>query len=1347
MNSSIPYLVKKEDTLESIAKELGITDPYDLRHYHNMNAEINDGIGQEPVQGKTLLTPSPEKIKEINAKRAKLDEAEEAEIQKEEQVKEEQHKQQKEEKEQEEKQEKETVQNAHNDKYFVVHGSLCSCDKAENPKQTAKLLVTSHNKVILNAEAGKFFATEIDKTFDPAAATFGKCTLKPSSGGNQPCALAPAPKWTKVYDKTSIFGNKVLTEISTLQCTVGGKIEVAKHGQTNTVMKEHAEKTNPAALALINPAVKMPNLKTAYPSVSSIALKSLKNDPDFKAVSSTQTKNVEKIVIRPNQECTFEAKVSKGNVDFVSWVIYEGFDGDKDKRLYTEEQIGTRFTYTFLTVGKYRIEGYGKPKQDDPEAETAYKSYPDCCLDIEVILNKLQGTELLPIDGGNFTKMIGGKMRLRQNFPASFKANFLMPPTDEELENLKIYVTDASGSVLKSTRIENTISFTPVNTKAKYTITAQYKLSAEEVQKQSFSAETITNSVSQITHNAEVIRPGTPMNFAVKESTFSLYIPDEQEAVAKEVQAVKWNLNGRLIGNGKSITIPGHELMNFGKYVVEAYVTLANAYGQNAKHEEDDWHFEVKENDVISFSYTGVPKVGKTTFLEADHLVFPDLTANETVIWDTAIPHKTTDKKTISIKPLKAGKEIVKCRINRQQGKTLSIDVKQAKVLGMMFTDSNGIEIEKSGWHQTVNIWVQQEHLIGEDLTIEIWDNDAFKDDYCKAITVKSYDGNLIPFTLDSYVKNKAGDWAMLYVKISAPKLKLANTEGVFKSKNRLDVQDKREIYSAQIGSQDAKQRHYHVDYNQVSYFYGKSRGIKAGEKLKITIYEKGNKLFEVTDVAVDTSGAVKAKLQWDRISEKLPSRAVYAVVQDGEDKILYNGNKTANGGVAITKKSALLGLAEYKSAVLVKKSESNANNKTGTCVCKDYDLAWGNKFTCEERKKVVQICSNLWGEENKKQMANHLMNCIALETADSFKPYEGYSSGGATGLVQWTSDAINGMNKDNKYNKGTKLTKERLSKMTVLEQLEYVELYFKMWIDSKKVIRNALDMYMCIWCPAAVGKEDSFICYSEEKDKKRRELDPKATQPYDANKSIDGEYYNEKGNNVLSGKKNKEISRGELYPRLKVKEVLGFKNKTKLFDCRNIGGKDKDNLYGEGVLAKMKRIADEHHEYAQETNNLRTDNTVEGLEKMDCSEFVSRYLFELGITTKPIYMTTANMVSESSFRKIIGNNNIDLVKGSKEESFKPQRGDIFAWGYAKNGSWQGHTGIVYEYDETKDTVTILESIGSSGSRDDSFNNANGGWQKTGCTRTAVYQRKGKALVNHSNWFGYYRPTNYSKEL
>lgn len=55
--SAIPYLVKKGDTLESISSDLGITNSYDLRTYHNMNSEVNDGIGADVAEGKTLLTP------------------------------------------------------------------------------------------------------------------------------------------------------------------------------------------------------------------------------------------------------------------------------------------------------------------------------------------------------------------------------------------------------------------------------------------------------------------------------------------------------------------------------------------------------------------------------------------------------------------------------------------------------------------------------------------------------------------------------------------------------------------------------------------------------------------------------------------------------------------------------------------------------------------------------------------------------------------------------------------------------------------------------------------------------------------------------------------------------------------------------------------------------------------------------------------------------------------------------------------------------------------------------------------------------------------------------------------
>lgn len=62
----------------------------------------------------------------------------------------------------------------------------------------------------------------------------------------------------------------------------------------------------------------------------------------------------------------------------------------------------------------------------------------------------------------------------------------------------------------------------------------------------------------------------------------------------------------------------------------------------------------------------------------------------------------------------------------------------------------------------------------------------------------------------------------------------------------------------------------------------------------------------------------------------------VYAVVQDSHGEILYNGARSATGTIAVTQKSALLGLAEYKSAVLVGNAslsaENSKDNKYGVC-------------------------------------------------------------------------------------------------------------------------------------------------------------------------------------------------------------------------------------------------------------------------------------------------------------------------------------------------------------------------------------------------------------------------------
>lgn len=263
MAASIPYTVQSGETLQDIAKKLGIKDWAHLKEYHNQNS--GQPVSDIPYSGFTLMTPPQDEIYEINGETPPLDPAEEQKSAEETQ-------QEEKKKEEEEKKQEESSKSEHYGKYFVVHNAKCVCDKAENPKQTADLQVTSHKIIVLNEQADKLAATEDDRTFLPPAATFGKCTLKPSSGGYLPCQLAAAPKWSKTYDNTTVQGKKTLTEISELQCMMGGKITIDKHGQTDSVSNAHADNTNPLELAAVNPAIQQPKKPDLTPEIESVEI-------------------------------------------------------------------------------------------------------------------------------------------------------------------------------------------------------------------------------------------------------------------------------------------------------------------------------------------------------------------------------------------------------------------------------------------------------------------------------------------------------------------------------------------------------------------------------------------------------------------------------------------------------------------------------------------------------------------------------------------------------------------------------------------------------------------------------------------------------------------------------------------------------------------------------------------------------------------------------------------------------------------------------------------------------------------------------------------------------------------
>ncbi|WP_053056804.1 hypothetical protein, partial [Tenacibaculum mesophilum] len=135
-------------------------------------------------------------------------------------------------------------------------------------------------------------------------------------------------------------------------------------------------------------------------------------------------------------------------------------------------------------------------------------------------------------------------------------------------------------------------------------------------------------------------------------------------------------------------------------------------------------------------------------------------------------------------------------------------------------------------------------------------------------------------------------------------------------------------------------------------------------------------------------------------------------------------------------------------------------------------ELVWGNKVSCEFRKRVVQISKRLECDPN------HLMTAMALETGGTFNSSR-ENSLGYVGLIQFGSSAIDDINK--KFFLHTaKLTKAWLKSLNQLDQLCYVEYYLE---KHKGKLKTLADFYLAILWPIAVGKGDNknFIVFDDE--------------------------------------------------------------------------------------------------------------------------------------------------------------------------------------------------------------------------------------------------------------------------
>ncbi|HGS4741247.1 TPA: hypothetical protein ACMDT2_003257 [Vibrio parahaemolyticus] len=127
-----------------------------------------------------------------------------------------------------------------------------------------------------------------------------------------------------------------------------------------------------------------------------------------------------------------------------------------------------------------------------------------------------------------------------------------------------------------------------------------------------------------------------------------------------------------------------------------------------------------------------------------------------------------------------------------------------------------------------------------------------------------------------------------------------------------------------------------------------------------------------------------------------------------------------------------------------------------------EHVLAWGQRVSPVFKSKVVEICSEL--EINP----NHLMACMAFETAETFSPSIRNGSGsGATGLIQFMPATAKNLGTSTKH----------LAMMSAVEQLDYVKAYF--W-PYRHRMSSLEDVYMAILHPAAIGKSPSHVLFKQ---------------------------------------------------------------------------------------------------------------------------------------------------------------------------------------------------------------------------------------------------------------------------
>ncbi|GAA5084088.1 hypothetical protein GCM10023210_03480 [Chryseobacterium ginsengisoli] len=374
-----------------------------------------------------------------------------------------------------------------------------------------------------------------------------------------------------------------------------------------------------------------------------------------------------------------------------------------------------------------------------------------------------------------------------------------------------------------------------------------------------------------------------------------------------------------------------------------------------------------------------------------------------------------------------------------------------------------------------------------------------------------------------------------------------------------------------------------------------------------------------------------------------------------------------------------LMEVEKVKSAAVVNNSKQNKAN--GTCICKENQFYWGNKLTCKERIKILQVCANLWGETNKVQKASELMSIMHVETATTFSP-SADNGAGFSGLIQFSDASA----------KSVQTTRAKLKAMTFIDQMDYVEKYLS---KKKDKLTTMTDLYLMVLKPNAVGQGNvaKYILFDESIsvpdvpfDKDNLGKEPWVTKyGYAANPTYmaeNGEFSNKRQFKTYSKgvKEKRGFAGGKTYV-WEVTQILKEKHydlgKSQIFNsvCEN---QPKTNTKAEGARAPWMDVAikiakemkgcteDKDPMYSKAKSYLRYCNNsfepTDGENGPWCAAFMN---------------WTIGQVSYSHAKSAASLAPLDAVAGKKyKEIKKPIYGCIVV--YKHKTKWKGHTGFLY---------------------------------------------------------------------